>query len=166
MENENQLEDIQLTEGAEPEQLNEALTDFVADVGNDGEQQANTAEKNNVIEKISLSIAENMVAGGAQGLLTVCSMVFSCQISISAPEIEDLSKSLAPLVVKYTDDIENLPPWVKTLLKYKVELIALKGVCLFGLSVTMQIKEQKRARIEEAKRQANIKAQEVTDGNK
>lgn len=158
-----QEEDIQQPEAAELEQENEALASFVTEFDQDEQQDATTEEKKEIIEKLSLTVAENLVLGGAQGLITVCNMAFACQIVISAPEMQDLSKSLAPLVVKYADDIENLPPWVQALLKYKVELIALKGVCLFGLSVTMQIKEQKRARIAEAKKQATIKAKEAAE---
>lgn len=164
MENKDQLTEIANQDVTEQQQENEALTNFVAEVDDQGELKEESTTAADKIEKLSLTVAENMVAGGAQGLLTVFGMVFSCQITISAPEMQDLSKSIAPLVVKYTDDIENLPPWLKSLLKYKVELIALKGLCLFGLSITMQVREQKRARIEAAKQQVTEK-EAVADGN-
>ncbi|QYK03134.1 hypothetical protein [Shewanella psychrotolerans] len=100
------------------------------------------------IEKITQTAAKSLVIQGANGLMMFASTITKTDLKISPFEIESLADDLAPCVVKYGNDIADAPPWLKTLFKYRVELIALKGIVLFAVTVYLKFKDQKRLQLE------------------
>ncbi|OEG72322.1 hypothetical protein BEL05_04925 [Shewanella colwelliana] len=138
---------------------NTELTAFITDsqAKPQGEDSSTPAEE---IEKITAAAARVMVANGLTGLLAGSSQLLKLDMNLTPLEVDSFAKDMAPLIVKYGNRIEDMPPWLKALLKHKVELIAVKGVVMLGVSLHFKYKlereklELQKQQMEEAKRAA------------
>ncbi|MBB1322126.1 hypothetical protein [Shewanella sp. SR43-8] len=141
------------------ETSNDELEEFIGRA--ESQERDNKPEKSDAVDKITVAAARVMVTNGAQGIMYVCGLITRTNVQVTSTEIDLLSEDLAPLIVKYGKDFENMPPWMKAVMKYRIEIIALKGVCLFGVSVVSNIKAQKRAQAKELAEEEKAKKAEA-----
>lgn len=152
--------------GTELPPENTELNSFISE--SEGKSDANAApETAENIEKITVAAARVMVANGLTGLLAGASQLLQADLSLTQAEVTSFAGDMAPLIVKYGNQIEEMPPWLRSLMRYKIELIALKGVCMLGVSLYFKHKlamaqlELQKQQLEEAQRAAAEKIPEA-----
>lgn len=112
------------------------------------------------LEALSEAAAAAIIKQGASAIIGMVNMISGAQIKMTSVELDCLAEDLAPLLMKYGANPEQMPAWLKFLWKYRTELIAIKGIVFFSLSIGMQVKaHRQQLRIEAAKARAEAKAQ-------
>ncbi|MDN5369599.1 hypothetical protein [Shewanella fodinae] len=144
-------------------ETNDSLAAFVA-AADDGEPKTSHQKLSDEVEKLSIAAAKVLVVNFANGLVMVIGMIARVAPTVSQTEIDMFAKDMAPLIAKYGNNLETLPPWLQGLLKYRVEIIAFKGLCLFAYSVIDNVRTQRqllaKAKAELEKREAEEKSKQ------
>ena len=129
---------------------NDDLSEFVNN--SDSDQAAASESTVEQSEKLTETAARHLVSSGAEGIIELVSVITETSIKVSSPEIDCLTKDIAPVVVKYGNKIEQAPPWLKEILKYRVEIMAVKGILLFTGSIYKRVANEKRQQLIELKK--------------
>lgn len=138
---------------------------FLADAEAEAlEGQGVTGTISKEVERMSIGAARALISQGLQGLLGGLAFFLKIRKPVSDYEIDALAKDLAPLVAKYSDKPELLPPWLAKSLAWinenKELLVAAKGLIFFGVSVAIGTKKAIAERDEaEAKAKAEAEGQ-------
>ncbi|QBF81260.1 hypothetical protein EXU30_00045 [Shewanella maritima] len=140
---------------------NDALNEFIAQSGEQDDQASAPTAKAEV-EKMTVTAAKSLISNGLSGVLGFASHVAQADLSLTGAEIDDFAKDFAPAVVKYANSVGEMPPWLAGLMKYRVELIAAKGVIMLGVSLYFKyraFKEQAelQRQAQELQREAQLK---------
>ncbi len=136
-------------------ELDSFISDAQAPVGDiNGGKAAPT------IEKLTQSAARGLINAGLTKSLGFISMLAKADYMLTPDEIDAFAKDISPVLVKYGNQIEDMPPWLKKLFAFysqnKEVLIAFKGCGFLTFSLYMKHKQnmtQKAIELERLKQQ-------------